>query len=85
MRTFHHTVNRTWCPSINVDHLWTLLPKGTLEQAAAKKGTAPVLDVTKKVLFRCFASGSLKLALPTQQGYFKVLGKGSLPKQVRRS
>jgi len=62
MRFFHKTRNQFYCPTINIDKLWTLVPDQTREQAATgKHEKVPVIDVTKA-------------------GYFKVLGKGALPK-----
>ena len=63
MRSFHKKGNLSFCPSINIDRLWSMVPEEMYE--AAKEGKngdmAPVIDVTKL-------------------GYFKVLGKGRLPK-----
>lgn len=63
MRSFHKKGNLSFCPSINIDRLWSMVPEEMYE--AAKEGkngdVAPVIDVTKL-------------------GYFKVLGKGRLPK-----
>jgi len=64
MRYFHHTYNKEFCPKINVDRLWTLIPEQLRTKLFEKKGKsapAPVIDVTK-------------------HGYFKVLGNGILPK-----
>ena len=66
MRHFHMLKNRSYCPIVNLDMLWTLLPEGTLETCTASKeagtdeGKGPVIDVTNK-------------------GFFKVCGKGRLP------
>ena len=62
MRYFHKTNNKFYCPSINLDKLWTLVPDEVRLQNKDKTDVAPVLDIT-------------------EQGYFKVLGKGSLPNQ----
>ena len=59
MRTFHLTVNRSWSPAVNVDHLWSLLPKNTLQEASKKKGVAPVIDVTKKGYAKVLGKGAL--------------------------
>ncbi|VDL76769.1 unnamed protein product [Nippostrongylus brasiliensis] len=60
MRVFHLNKNHYYCPTVNVDKLWSLVPETIKEQANASK--APVIDCVKA-------------------GYFKVLGKGLLPKQ----
>ena len=64
MRVFHAKPNKSYCPAVNVEKLWSLLPEGTQEKYKnVKEGEAvPVIDCVKL-------------------GYFKVLGKGSLPKQ----
>jgi len=62
MRYFHKTNNKFFCPTINIDKLWTLVPENIRLENRKKKDVAPVLDIT-------------------QAGYFKVLGKGRLPKQ----
>eukprot|EP00178_Gracilaria_changii_P018846 TRINITY_DN5437_c0_g2_i6.p1 TRINITY_DN5437_c0_g2~~TRINITY_DN5437_c0_g2_i6.p1 ORF type:complete len:158 (-),score=36.61 TRINITY_DN5437_c0_g2_i6:39-491(-) len=65
MRTFHLLKNKTHCPTVNIDKLWTLVSAQTLKQYQTNeklKGKAPVIDCTRA-------------------GVFKVLGKGQLPKQ----
>lgn len=62
MRHFHLLKNQTYCPTINLDRIWSLVPEEAKKQAATMKDKLPVVDVT-------------------QHGYFKVLGKGFLPKQ----
>ena len=66
MRNFHWRKTLDWCPTINVDRIWTLVSEKVREEsknAAGKSGAAvPVIDVTRA-------------------GYHKVLGKGFLPKQ----
>ena len=48
MRHFHLLRNRTHCPTMNVERLWTLVSEKTTEQAEkAKDVKAPVIDVTK--------------------------------------
>ena len=49
MRQFHVLKNREHCPIVNLDKLWSMLPAGTLEQAQAAGGKAPVVDVTDQV------------------------------------
>ncbi|KAK6726611.1 hypothetical protein RB195_004749 [Necator americanus] len=60
MRVFHLNKNHYYCPTVNVDRLWSLVPEHIKEQSNPSK--APVIDCVKA-------------------GYFKVLGKGLLPKQ----
>merc|ERR1712198_558896 len=64
MRYFHKTQNKFFCPSLNVDKLWSLLSEQSRDKylAGAVSEKAPVIDVV-------------------QAGYYKVLGKGHLPKR----
>ena len=64
MRNFHVKKNtlKYFCPTVNVEQLWSLLGNQTLEEYKKRKdGKAPVVDVVR-------------------HGFFKVLGKGELPK-----
>eukprot|EP00178_Gracilaria_changii_P028247 TRINITY_DN978_c2_g1_i1.p2 TRINITY_DN978_c2_g1~~TRINITY_DN978_c2_g1_i1.p2 ORF type:complete len:152 (+),score=22.27 TRINITY_DN978_c2_g1_i1:199-654(+) len=65
MRNFHWRKTNDWCPTINVERLWSLVSEQTRKDAealAGKKGVeVPVIDVTRV-------------------GIHKVLGKGHLPK-----
>ncbi|KAM7327155.1 hypothetical protein ACRRTK_013522 [Alexandromys fortis] len=55
--------NQSFCPTVNLDKLWTLVSEQTRVNAAKNKiGVAPIIDVVRS-------------------GYYKVLGKGKLPKQ----
>ncbi|CAD5119312.1 unnamed protein product [Dimorphilus gyrociliatus] len=63
MRYFHKTNNKFFCPTVNVDKLWSLLSEQHREKYFGEKPdkeTAPVINVVKS-------------------GFFKVLGKGKLP------
>ncbi|POI30288.1 hypothetical protein CIB84_005962 [Bambusicola thoracicus] len=63
MRHYHLKRNQKFCPTVNLDKLWTLVTEQTrLNYAKNQAGLAPVIDVVRS-------------------GYYKVLGKGKLPKQ----
>ncbi|XP_026058958.1 60S ribosomal protein L27a isoform X2 [Carassius auratus] len=63
MRHYHLKRNTLFCPTINLDKLWTLVSEQTRVNYSKKTdGPAPIIDVVRA-------------------GYFKVLGKGKLPKQ----
>lgn len=56
MRNYHLRRNTKWCPSLNLDKLWTLVS----EQARHKykedtTGKAPVIDIVKavRILHNC--------------------------------
>lgn len=60
MRTFHLRKNIHYKPVVNIERLWSLVPRSIYEEAQNKK-EALSIDVTKF-------------------GFFKVCGKGVLPK-----
>jgi hypothetical protein len=50
MRHFHLAKNKYFCPTLNVEKLWSLVSEDTRLKAAAKKGgPVPVIDVTNAV------------------------------------
>lgn len=60
MRYFHKTNNQYFCPSINVDKLWTLVSNEVVNQAKkTTDGTAPVIDVTQSGYFKVLGTGKL--------------------------
>ena len=62
MRTFHYKRNAHFCPSINVDRLWSMVPEGVYEKAKTDSNMAPVIDVTKLVsLVKVYHEWPLKL------------------------
>ncbi|CAM9216672.1 unnamed protein product [Choristocarpus tenellus] len=60
MRHFHLLRNRDFCPVVNIDRLWSMLPEGTLDQVKdSKDGKAPVVDVTNAGFFKVLGKGRL--------------------------
>ncbi len=51
MRHFHLTRNKHWCPTVNLDKLWTLVSEQTREKYKNKKDVAPVIDCDRAVSF----------------------------------
>ena len=49
MRHFHLTKQKYWCPTINVDKLWSLVSEQTRTVYKEKTETAPVIDVVRAV------------------------------------
>ena len=46
MRHFHLTRNQYFCPVVNVERLWSLIPQETKKEIPTKEaGHIPVLDV----------------------------------------
>uniref|UniRef100_T1IZY5 Large ribosomal subunit protein uL15 n=1 Tax=Strigamia maritima TaxID=126957 RepID=T1IZY5_STRMM len=63
MRNFHLKKNQKFCPTVNLDRLWSLVTEQTrLRYKDHPEKKAPVIDCVRA-------------------GYYKVLGKGVLPKQ----
>ncbi|ERM97648.1 hypothetical protein AMTRI_Chr01g110240 [Amborella trichopoda] len=61
MRYFHKLRNKFYCPIVNVDKLWSLLPEEAKPKAIAtqKSGEAPLLDVTQYGYFKVLGKGEL--------------------------
>ncbi|XP_073158057.1 large ribosomal subunit protein uL15x-like [Henckelia pumila] len=60
---FHKLRNKFFCPTINVDQLWSMVSQEVKNKAS--KDNVPLIDVTQ-------------FGMP-KFGYFKVLGKDLLP------
>lgn len=59
MRYFHKTNNQFFCPSVNLDKLWTMIPENVRLENKDKKDVAPVLDVTERGYFKVLGKGFL--------------------------
>merc|ERR1712146_484286 len=57
MRYFHKTQNKFFCPTINVEKLWTLVSADA--RKAATTATAPVIDCVSKGTFKVLGKGEL--------------------------
>lgn len=63
MRNYHLRKNTKWCPSLNLDKLWTLVSEQTrLKYKNSTDGKAPVIDLVKAV---SKISSFDSLAIPT--------------------
>jgi hypothetical protein len=49
MRNFHLRRNTKWCPTINLDKLWTLVSEQTRLKYKDNENKAPVIDLVKAV------------------------------------
>merc|ERR1711931_318601 len=58
MRHFHLKRNQYFCPTINMDTLWTLVGEDVRAQFAGKK-EAPVIDCTSKGIYKVLGKGKL--------------------------
>ncbi|PQM42987.1 60S ribosomal protein L27a-2 [Prunus yedoensis var. nudiflora] len=60
MRYFHKLRNKFYCPIVNVDKLWSLVPQEAKDKAAANKGNdVPLIDVTQFGYFKVLGKGAL--------------------------
>lgn len=62
MRHFHLTKNKSFCPTVNLDKLWTLVSEQTRKNYASKQDVAPVIDTLAAGYGKVLAKGRL----PTQ-------------------
>ncbi|ERN19406.1 hypothetical protein AMTRI_Chr09g42650 [Amborella trichopoda] len=58
MRYFHKLRNKFYCPIVNVDKLWSLLPEEA-KKSAGSGSEAPLLDVTKYGYFKVLGKGEV--------------------------
>lgn len=49
MRNYHLRKNSKWCPAINLEQLYTLIPEETRKKYENDKEKAVVIDVVRKV------------------------------------
>jgi len=49
MRYFHRTKNQYFCPTMNVDKLWSLVTEQTREKYSKETAKAPVIDCVRAV------------------------------------
>ena len=59
MRHFHWVKNRDWCPTINVDKLWSLVSEQTREVYKKKTDFAPVIDCVRAGYFKVLGNGAI--------------------------
>jgi len=50
MRNYHLRRNSKWCPAINLEQLYTLIPEETRQKYENDKEKAVVIDVVQKVI-----------------------------------
>eukprot|EP01114_Cavostelium_apophysatum_P008656 TRINITY_DN212_c0_g1_i1.p1 TRINITY_DN212_c0_g1~~TRINITY_DN212_c0_g1_i1.p1 ORF type:complete len:148 (-),score=12.98 TRINITY_DN212_c0_g1_i1:72-515(-) len=76
MRYFHHTTNKEFCPTINVNRLWSLVSARTQKQFADRKDRVPVIDVGKSGYFKVLGNGVLpKQPVVIRAKYFSKLAE----------
>ncbi|KAJ0571263.1 putative ribosomal protein L18e/L15P [Helianthus annuus] len=62
MRYFHKLPNKFYCPIVNVDRLWSLVPQDVKEKSTADK--VPVIDVTQHGYFKVLGKGNVPASQP---------------------
>lgn len=85
MRNYHARPIKKWAPIINLDKLWSLVSEQTrLQYKGHPDGKAPVIDCVRAVTWitlNSFLNDLNDFFFSILKGYYKVLGKGVLPKQ----
>ncbi|CDW60131.1 60S ribosomal protein L27a [Trichuris trichiura] len=59
MRNFHRRVHNFWCPTINIEKVWSLLPEEVRKTYAKDKSKAPVINVLKYGYHKVLGKGRL--------------------------
>mmetsp|Transcript_6057 Transcript_6057/g.10015 ORF Transcript_6057/g.10015 Transcript_6057/m.10015 type:complete len:148 (+) Transcript_6057:87-530(+) len=59
MRHFHVLKNRTWCPAINVNEIWRLVPDAMKKEVLAAKGKAPLVDIVEAGYSKVIGKGRI--------------------------
>lgn len=59
MRHFHKTTQKYFCPTMNLDKLWTMVPAEVRKANETKTDVAPVVDVTQSGIFKVLGKGML--------------------------
>merc|ERR1711972_939377 len=72
MRYFHKTKNKFFCPTINVEKLWTLTTVEAREAATTE--AAPVIDCVNNGIFKVLGKGELeKIPMVVKAKFFSKL------------
>jgi large subunit ribosomal protein L27Ae len=59
-REFHKLKNRRWCPTVNLDRLWSLLSQRTQEKyTEGESAVTPVINVVRSGYFKVLGKGVL--------------------------
>ncbi|XP_043695679.1 60S ribosomal protein L27a-3-like [Telopea speciosissima] len=62
MRYFHKLRNKFYCPIVNIDKLWSLIPQEAKDKASPEN--APMIDVTQYGFFKVLGKGVLPASQP---------------------
>jgi large subunit ribosomal protein L27Ae len=75
MRHFHITRNLTWRPTINIEKLWTLVPKEEKEGLTEGSDVVPVIDLLHHGYAKLLGNGQCVLPLLSSE-----IGADGLPR-----
>ena len=76
MRYFHKTQQKFFCPTINVEKLWTLVSPQTQTAYKSIAGKAPVIDCVHAGIFKVLGKGELpKQPLVVKAKFFTKLAE----------
>ncbi|KAL5717123.1 60S ribosomal protein L27a-3 [Ranunculus cassubicifolius] len=62
MRYFHKLRNKFYCPTVNIDKLWSMVPQEIKDKATPTN--APVIDVSQLGYFEVLGKGMLPPSQP---------------------
>ncbi|KAH6831581.1 Ribosomal protein L18e/L15 superfamily protein [Perilla frutescens var. hirtella] len=62
MRYFHKLHKKFYCPIVNINHLWSLMPQEVKDRAS--KDNAPLIDVTRFGYLKVLGRGLLSKGMP---------------------
>uniref|UniRef100_A0A1I7XW16 Large ribosomal subunit protein uL15 n=1 Tax=Steinernema glaseri TaxID=37863 RepID=A0A1I7XW16_9BILA len=81
MRNFHLRKNILFCPTINVDKVWSLVPESVRLEAKKNTETAPVIDITRHGYHKLLGKGVLpKQPLIVKAKYFSHKAEEAIKK-----
>uniref|UniRef100_A0A182QWK8 Large ribosomal subunit protein uL15 n=1 Tax=Anopheles farauti TaxID=69004 RepID=A0A182QWK8_9DIPT len=81
MRNFHLNRNHQFCPTINLSHLWALVPEKVREEAKKKPEKVPVVDLVQFGYFKLLGTGRIpKQPIIVKAKYFSKLAQERIKK-----
>eukprot|EP00933_Yihiella_yeosuensis_P082670 TRINITY_DN96632_c0_g1_i1.p2 TRINITY_DN96632_c0_g1~~TRINITY_DN96632_c0_g1_i1.p2 ORF type:complete len:157 (-),score=15.70 TRINITY_DN96632_c0_g1_i1:46-489(-) len=81
MRHYHKTNQQYFCPTVNVDKLFSLVSEQTRDAAASRTdGKLPVIDCIKAGVFKVLGSGVFKHAAIVKAKFFSKLAEKKIVK-----
>ena len=77
MRYFHLNRNHSFCPTLNVDRIWTLVSDQTLEKSQDRQdGKAPVIDCVRAGYHKVLGKGNIpKVPVIVKAKFFSRLAE----------